>query len=114
VLVSGKSGHLASPGILAAAKELPPELQDLLTAGILQPTGDADEYSIDPLDHRQRSWLGWVDVFYTLRIDEGEDGRPDYEIVEGTREHGDDTVLCSPDPDEVACWISEMVEGKEE
>jgi hypothetical protein len=49
---------------------------------------------------------------YSLRIEEDDDGHPLFEIVEETREHGDDTILCSEDPDEAACWITEHIQFK--
>jgi hypothetical protein len=54
-----------------------------------------------------------MDLSYTLLIDEDEQGRPQYEIVEGTREHGDDTVVCTPDTDEAACWITDLLDSKD-
>src|SRR5437868_3206657 len=96
---------------MTPARELPAELKELLAAGILRHV-DQDEYSIDGLSHPERTWLGWVNISYSLRIEEDDDGHPLFEIVEETREHGDDSILCSEDPDEAVCWITEHVESK--
>lgn len=94
-------------------REFPVDLQELLTKGILRKVSE-DEFSIDALSHRQRTWLGWTDVRYTLRIEEDDEGESVFDIVEETCELGEDVVVSSTDADEVACWITAALEEKAE
>jgi len=94
---------------MAIGSELPPSIQHLLNRGALRRIDDG-EFVIDGLRHRQRSWMGWTTVIYELRIEEDDDGRAYYEIVEQTESLGDETVDCWQDPDDAACWIEQMLE----
>lgn len=66
--------------------------------------------AVDDLRHRQRTWLGWSTVIYSLRIEEYDEGRVSYDVVEQTESLGEETVVCSEDPDDAACWIEEMLQ----
>lgn len=98
---------------MAMLGELPSELRELLEDGTLRRSDD-DEFAIDALRHRERTWMGWNTVIYTLRIDEDDDGQPLFEIVEETEYLGGDIILASSDPDEVAYRIRELIQEKDE
>jgi len=91
---------------------LPPELQALVDTEILRRI-DENEFSIDALSHRTRTGGGWADVTYVLRIEEDDEGQPQFEITEETEDMGGDVVVCSTDADEAAYWITEQIEEKE-
>ena len=98
---------------MAGVRELPSEIRELVEDGTLRRLDD-DEFAIDALQHRQRTWMGWNIVYYTLRIDEDDDGRTMFEVVEETEYLGGDTVVYSGDPDEVESWIRQLISEKDE
>ena len=66
------------------------------------------------LNSLEKEPFGWSIVIYELRIEEQEDGRACYEVVEETESLGEQTLVWSEDPEDAACWIEEMVEGGRE
>jgi hypothetical protein len=92
-------------------KELPSEIQNLLNAAEIRRV-DEDEFVIDALRHRERTWMGWNIVVYTLRIEEDDAGQSLFEIIEQTESLGEDVVVSSTDPDEVAYWITDQIVEK--
>lgn len=58
--------------------------------------------------------MGWTTVIYELRIEEDDDGRAGYEIVERTESLGDETVDCWQDSDDAAGWIEQMMQEQEQ
>ena len=98
---------------MAQARELPVELRELLDEGMIRPVGE-DEFAIDALRHRERTWMGWNSDYYTLEIEGDDDGHALFLINEETEYLGGDIIETSTDPDEIAYWIREMVSGKDE
>lgn len=74
---------------------------------------NSPDFAIDALWHRQRTWMGWTPVFYSLRIEEDDEGQPLFEIAEQTESYGEEIVVSSPDPDEAASWITESIEEQD-
>jgi hypothetical protein len=55
--------------------------------------------------------MGWTDVLYDLRIDQDDDNdHPLYDIIEWTRDDGEDILLSTPNPDEAAWWITDHIQ----
>jgi len=94
------------------ASMLPQDLQTLLDSEVLRRVSGI-EFVIDELRHQTRTWMGWNVVIYALRVEDGDEGRPLFEIVEETESLGEDIVLSSADSDEAAFWITEHIREKE-
>ncbi len=88
------------------------EIQELLDSGVLRPS--ADDLVIDTLAHRSRQGTGFHTLIYFLRLEVYEEGRITYEIVESSRESGDDVVLSTDDPDEAANGITNLINEMKE
>ncbi|MDB5354880.1 MAG: hypothetical protein JWN24_1333 [Phycisphaerales bacterium] len=97
---------------MAPTEEFPSEIRELLKAGALRRVSDT-EFAIDALQHRVRTWMGWNTVSYELRIEEGDEGQPLYEIAEQTEELGEQIVLSSADVDDATFWVTDQIQEKE-
>jgi hypothetical protein len=94
---------------------LDPELQELLDNGTLRrkpdPFDGGEEYAIDQLSHEETTANGKEFVWYTLTIllhpaaDECK-----YDIIQNSRNYGEDTMRYTDDASEVAAWIKERLE----
>ncbi len=91
--------------------QLPQPLHELVIGGQLRRITDT-EFAIDPLRHRVMTGWGWQTIVFCLRIGELEDC--DFEIVEESEYSGGECCLASDDPEEIADWISDRIEEREE
>ena len=87
---------------------MPDALDNLVTAGVLEPLSSepgARRYHIPKLRHRKLTWMGWQDITYILTVDEEADPGCRYTIETDSDYSGGECVLATDDVDEVECWI---------
>jgi hypothetical protein len=98
---------------METTRKLPLEIQELLDAGTIRDCGD-DEFVIDSLRHRTRTGYGWDTVIYVLRIEDDDEGKPSYDVIEQTESYGEDVIESYESADEAAYWITNSIEEMEE